>query len=437
MTNQFPRDFLWGTATAAHQVEGDNQLNDWWAWEQVPGHIRNGDRSGDANDHYRRFDADFALLARLGQNAHRLSLEWSRIEPAPGQFSTETIAHYRQVLGSLRAHGLEPMVTLHHFTNPAWFAQLAGWESPDAPAHFARYVARMIDELGDAVQFWITINEPTVLAYQSYLKGDWPPGYRSLAAAGRVLGNLLRGHWLAFEQIKTRAPHSQVGLAHHVRLFDPDRWWAPFDRLVAVVYHRLFNLGVVRALETGRLTWFQRRFTRGGHGPRHSQDFLGLNYYTRDRLRFSPRNRAEFFATRVIPAGVPRSDLGWEIYPEGMHRTVRGFAEARLPIYVTENGIADADDHQRPAYLVDHLRAIRRAMTEGAQVKGYFHWTCFDNFEWSEGYAAKFGLMDRDRRIRPSGELYAEICRTGSLPASGPPPAAPPEPMPPREPERR
>jgi beta-glucosidase len=204
-----------------------------------------------------------------------------------------------------------------------------------------------------------------------------------------------------------------------------------------VVYNRLFNLGLLRALETGRLTWFQRRFTGSAHGPRRSQDFLGLNYYTRDRLRFSPRNRAEFFATRVIPAGVPRSDLGWEIYPEGMYRTLRGFAEARLPIYVTENGIADADDHLRPAYLVDHLRAVGRAITEGAQVKGYFHWTCFDNFEWGEGYAAKFGLMDRDRRIRPSGQLYAQICRTGSLPASVPTPTVPPEPAPPRAPELR
>ncbi len=437
MTDQFPRDFLWGTATAAHQVEGDNRLNDWWAWEQVPGHIRNGDRSGDANDHYRRFDTDFALLAQLGQNAHRLSLEWSRIEPAPGQFSAEAIAHYRHVLASLRAHGLEPMVTLHHFTNPAWLAQQAAWESPDAPAHFARFVGRVVDELGDAVRFWVTINEPTVLAYQGYVKGDWPPGYRNLAAAGRVLANLVRAHWLAFEQIKARAPQSQVGLAHHVRLFDPDRGWAPFDRLIAIVYNRLFNLGVLRALETGRLTWFQRRFTEGSHGPRHSQDFLGLNYYTRDRLRFSPRDRAEFFATRVIPAGTPRSDLGWEIYPDGMYRTLRGFAQARLPIYITENGIADANDHLRPAYLVDHLRAVARAIAQGAQVRGYFHWTCFDNFEWGEGYAAKFGLMDRDRRIRPSGQLYAEICRTGLLPASVPPPTAPPDPEPPRAPELR
>jgi len=437
MTDRFPDGFLWGTATASHQVEGDNRLNDWWAWEQVAGHIRNGDRSGEANDHYRRFDDDFRLLAQLSQNAHRFSLEWSRIEPVAGQFSSEAIHHYRQVLESLHRHGLEPMVTLHHFTNPVWFAQQAGWESPDAPGHFARYVGHVIAELGDMARFWVTINEPTVIAYQSYLKGEWPPGRRSLNTAGRVLGNLIRGHWLAFEQIKARAQGSQVGLAHHIRLFDPDREWPPLDRLVAALYNRLFNLGVLRALERGRLTWFQRRFSREAKGPRRSQDFLGLNYYTRDRLRFSPRNRAEFFATRVVPAGAPRSDMGWEVYPQGLHRTLMGLASARLPIYITENGIADADDHLRPAFLVDHLRAALRAIDDRAPLRGYFHWTCFDNFEWAEGYTAKFGLMDRDRGLRPSGRLYAQICRTGFVPPTAPGPSVPPEPSPPQEPEPR
>lgn len=437
MTERFPEGFLWGTATAAHQVEGDNRLNDWWAWEQVAGHIRNGDRSAQANDHYHRFDADFGLLAQLSQNAHRLSLEWSRIEPVAGQFSSEAIEHYRQVLESLRTHGLEPMVTLHHFTNPVWFAQRAGWETPDAPAHFARYVGRVITELGDLARFWITLNEPTVIAYQSYLKGEWPPGARSLPAAGRVLGNLIRAHWQAFEQIKAHAPASQVGLAHHVRLFDPGRPWAPLDRMLAVLYNRLFNQGVLRALATGRLTWFQRRFSEGASGPRPSQDFLGVNYYTRDRLRFSPRNRAELFATRMVPAGAPRSDLGWEVYPQGLYRTLVDLASARLPIYITENGIADADDDLRPAFLVDHLRATLRAIGDGAPVHGYFHWTCFDNFEWAEGYAARFGLMDRDRSLRPSGELYAQICRTGTLPPIAPRPIAPPEPSWPRDPEPR
>jgi beta-glucosidase len=431
MTDRFPAGFLFGTATAAHQVEGDNRLNDWWAWEQEPGRVRNGDRSGEANDHYRRFDADFTLLQELSQNAHRLSLEWSRIEPAPGEFSAEAIEHYRRVLGSLRAHGLEPMVTMHHFTNPTWFAALGGWDNPDAPAGFARYVQRVIGELGDLAQLWVTINEPTVIAYQGYLKGDWPPGRRDLAAAGRVIGNLIRAHWLAFEQIKARSTTSQVGLAHHIRLFDAARNWAPPDQVVAAVYNRLFNQGILRALDAGRLTWFQRRFTHGS-GPRHSQDFLGLNYYTRDRVRFSPRNRAEFYATRVLSAGAQRSDLGWEIYPDGMRRSLRLFTRFRLPIYVTENGIADADDHLRPAYIVDHLRAVLRAMSEGAPVRGYFHWTCFDNFEWAEGYGARFGLMDRERRIKPSGRLYAEICRTGSLPVSGPRPIARWEPESPR-----
>jgi beta-glucosidase len=428
---RFPQGFLWGTATAAHQVEGGNHANDWWAWEQASGHIKNGDRSDPACDHYRRFESDFDLLRSLNQNAHRFSLEWSRIEPTPGEFSTAAIEHYALVLQALRRRGMEPMVTIHHFTNPTWIAAAGGWESPETAEHFARYAEHVVDELGGLARHWVTINEPTVIAYQGYVKGEWPPGKRDLGAAARTLVTLLRGHWLAFERIKARHPEMQIGLAHHLRVFDPARPYLPLDRGVAAAFNRVFNETMLRSLRRGRLVF---PLTRAGKasGPAPSQDFIGLNYYTRELVRFNRHYGGELFGQRVLPLDAPLSDLGWEVYPEGFYRTLLGLRRERLPVVVTENGIADAADRLRPEYLLSHARAMLRALAAGVPLRGYFHWTCFDNFEWAEGYSAKFGLIGCDpktqlRQPRPSARLYAEICRTNEIPASVELPPAPPD----------
>jgi beta-glucosidase len=419
-SGRFPESFLWGTATAAHQVEGGNHANDWWAWEQVPGHIKNGDRSDPACGHYESFATDFDLLRSLNQNAHRLSVEWSRIEPAPGEFSSTALAHYRDVLGALRDRGMEPLVTLHHFTNPTWIADAGGWEAPETAEYFARFAQRVADELGDLARSWITINEPTVIAYQGYIRGEWPPGKRNLRAAVRALVNLLRGHWMAYARVKERHPGLQLGLAHHLRAFDPARLFAPQDRVVAAAFNRVFNETMLRSLRLGRLVFPLTRAGRAS-GPRHSQDFIGLNYYTRELVKFNRRYRAELFGERVVPVGAARSDLGWELYPDGLYRTLLWLRREQLPIYVTENGIADRNDAMRPEYLLTHVDAMRRAIEAGAAVRGYFHWTCFDNFEWAEGYAAKFGLIacdpvTQERRLRPSARLYAQICLTNQVP---------------------
>jgi beta-glucosidase len=425
---QFPDGFFWGTATAAHQVEGGNTSNDWWQWEQVPGHIKNGDTSELACDHWNRFRSDFDLLRSLHQNAHRLSLEWSRIEPSPGQFSKAAIEHYRQVLEALRERNMEPVVTIHHFTNPSWIGSGGGWENDLTAERFANFASRVTDEFHELARYWITINEPTVIAYQGYVRGDWPPGKRyDLGRVGRVLGTLMRGHWLAYERIKSRHPELQLGLAHHLRVFDPARPWMPLDRAVAAAFQRIFNGTVLQTLRRGRLVFPLRGRTRG---PAPSQDFMGVNYYTRELVRFNRRYGAELFGERMLPASAPRSDLGWEIYPDGLYRTLRSLRRDKMPILITENGIADAKDSQRPEFLVTHLQAVHRAIAEGLPVRGYFHWTAFDNFEWAEGYSAKFGLIacepsTQQRRVRPSGRLYAEICRENALPISAELPRAP------------
>jgi len=426
---RFPADFLWGTATAAHQVEGGNHANDWWAWEAEPGHIKNGDRSDPACDQYRRFPEDFALLRQLHQNAHRLSLEWSRIEPRPGEFSSGAITHYADVLRALRAVGMRPVVTLHHFTNPTWIAEAGGWEAPETAERFATFADRMMVELGDLAGDWVTINEPTVVAYQGFVRGEWPPGRRSMGAAARVLVTLLRGHWLAYERMKHRHPDARIGLAHHLRIFDPARRFAPQDNLVALAFQRIFNETILRSLREGRLAF---PLTRAGKasGPRPSQDFIGLNYYTRELVRFNHRYRGELFGERVIKDGLVRSDLDWEVYPEGLYRTLLWLRRERLPIMVLENGIADREDALRPEFVRSHARAMLRALDAGVPLRGYFHWTCFDNFEWAEGYSARFGLIANDlttqeRRLRPSAHVFAELCRTGAVPPSVEPRPAP------------
>jgi beta-glucosidase len=428
---RFPDGFLWGSATAAHQVEGGNHGNDWWAWEEIPGHIKNGDRSDPACDHYRRFAADFDLLKSLHQNAHRLSLEWSRIEPQPGEYSATAIAHYRDVLTALRNRGMEPVVTLHHFTNPAWIARAGGWEAAETAERFARFAERVTDEFAELVRLWVTINEPTVIAYQGFVRGEWPPGKHDLGTAARVLVTLLRGHWLAYERIKSRHPALQLGLAHHLRIFDPARPYLPQDRAVAAAFTRVFNETILRSLRLGRLVF---PLTRAGRatGPAQSQDFIGLNYYTRELVRFNHRYRAELFGQRVLAGGAARSDLDWELYPEGLYRTLIGLKREGLPVLITENGIADAGDQLRPDFLLTHAAAMLRAIDEGVPLRGYFHWTSFDNFEWAEGYGAKFGLigcdpLTQERRPRPSARLYAEICRRNALPISVELPPAPPD----------
>jgi beta-glucosidase len=416
----FPRGFLWGTATASHQVEGGNDQNDWWAWEQQGGRIRDGSTSGQACDHYRRYREDFELFASLGQNAHRLSLEWSRIEPYPGQFDPDAVRHYRDVLEELRKRGMEPVVTLHHFTNPRWLADRGGWETPEVVDAFARYVTRAVEAFGDLTRYWVTINEPVVYATMGYLSGQWPPGKLSPSLLVRVLHHMILAHARAARIIHDSSPRRdvQVGVAHHVRIFDPYRPVLPGDHFVARLGELFFNRAVLLALLDGR---FRFPFGRGRvPDGADSLDFVGVNYYSREMATFDLRRRESYFGSFFAHPKRPQTAAGWEIYPEGVYRVLKFLTPFNKPILITENGVADERDELRPAFLVSHLAQIHRAMREGAPVGGYFHWSALDNFEWAEGLRLRFGLVQVDyesfrRTVKPSGELYARICAAGGI----------------------
>ncbi|HEU4335663.1 MAG TPA: family 1 glycosylhydrolase, partial [Candidatus Eisenbacteria bacterium] len=296
-----PAPFLWGVGTSAHQVEGGNDRNDWWDWEQRPGAIHGGARSGDACLHWQRFESDLDLVRALGLNAYRFSVEWSRLEPEAGAYDDAALAHYRAVAAACRARGLEPVVTLHHFTNPRWFAALGGWETPANLPHFARFARWAGAGLGDLVDRWITVNEPEVLGFYGYDSGIWPPGVSDRARALAVIANLLEAHALAAHALRDADRQDAdgdgkaaiVGAAKHWVLLEPRRAWHPLDRIAAAAQHRVFNEAVVRALAGGPIDFSipgVRPVRRRVDALAGSSDFLGVNYYTRWMVSLAGKN---------------------------------------------------------------------------------------------------------------------------------------------------
>jgi beta-glucosidase len=389
--NDFP-PFLWGTATASHQVEGGNR-NDWTLWEDA-GRIKRQEKSGQASGHWERAESDFSLFAELGANAYRFSVEWSRVEPRQGEFDAEALSKYRQMVQQMRDQGMEPCLTLHHFTLPQWFAMAGGFLQPDGPRMFLRYVRRVVETMGYLVRLYVTINEPMVYAVNSYLYGVWPPGQHSLARTLRVSNQLIVAHKGAYHLIKKLQPEALVGLAHHINLFEP---WStsPGDVVLARKLHHLFNRRVIRAV--GNL-----------------QDYIGINYYTRSFSTilqpFTPRSSRSENGSH---AELGLTDMGWDIYPEGLEQALLEAKAFNRPILITENGISTPDDALRIRYLDAHLDAMHRAMKKGANVRGYFYWSALDNFEWDEGFAPRFGLIEvnydtMERVMRKSAYHYRD-----------------------------
>ena len=406
---QFPDGFLWGTSSAAHQVEGDNRNNDWWEYEQKPGNIANGDTSEIACDHYHRYREDFALLRELNQNTHRLSIEWSRVEPNEREFDARQIRHYRDVLSDLREQQIEPMLTLHHFTNPLWFVRKGGWVEKGSAHAFMPFVHKVVDELGDLVNLWCTINEPVIYATNGWLTGNFPPGRKGdLTSIYRVTGNMRKAHEMAYEAIKRRVPDARVGLSHHKFLFLPASN-RPQDRFAAGTAQAVLDRWPVAP---------------GQFKPvvEASCDYVGIAHYWGQAAAFDARRPKDQFIRRFNPPGVPLTDMGWGSNARWMRQVLNELKPLRKPVYITENGIATGEDATREAYLKDILEQVRLAIDDGVDVRGYFHWTNMDNFEWSRGYHPKFGLIgvDRtrvtlDRTIKPSGRLYSRIAKANAL----------------------
>jgi beta-glucosidase len=455
----FPEGFTFGVAVAAQQVE-HQQPSDWTVFERRaaaegltstgdrpgvarPGHIHALDRWPDEvqrrkTDFDLRFDQDFAALAALGLNAYRFSVDWARLFPRPGMTAPDSagVDFYRRVIASLKAHGLTPHVTLFHFSTPVWFWEEVdgkrGWERPDALQQWGRFVDAVVAAYGAEVSDWCTLNEPMVYVFNGYLEGIFPPLERRgrPAAVAPVVARLLEAHSLAYRALHDdaarRGQRIRVGLTQHTRAFEPWRNWSPLDRLAAGFVQQAFIWDVLDAIESGSYAMANTDYRAEIPGLKGSQDYVGINYYGRFYVEMGLGQLATGPTIHFNDPGDPAettNDLGWAIHPRGFSDVL---AEAhrryRKPILVLENGTADsaANDRRRQAYLVSHLREVWHATHDlGVDVQGYFHWSALDNFEWAEGFEARFGLFAVDyandfaRTARPSAALYGGIVREG------------------------
>ncbi|MCL4806189.1 MAG: family 1 glycosylhydrolase [Thermoanaerobaculia bacterium] len=416
----FPdRPRLFGVAVSHYQVEGDDPC-DWTDWEAA-GRTRGGP-CGRAAGSWQRYEEDAAAAAALGANALRFSVSWSRVEPRRGEFDEAALQRYARLVARLAALGLEPVVTLLHYTHPRWFHAETPWTSTASVEAFARFASRVARALGPTARCWTVLNEPFVLVLGGYLDGQVPPGLSSSRDAARALDHLLAAHEAAAARIREAVPGAAIGVAHNMMGFVPERPGSPFDRLLVGVADRFYNRVLLDAFGTGRWSAWLPPFTRlSGRRPGlpDSLDFFGVNYYSRLHLRFlGDGGRLGSYAYRD-PLGRGLTDNGWEVVPEAFLPLLRQAATLGKPLLVTENGLADAADAKRSAYLESHVAVVRAAEAEGLPIHGYLHWSLVDNYEWLDGWEPRFGLLELDRetlarRERPSAETFRRLA-AGSL----------------------
>lgn len=402
----FPQNFLWGAATSAYQVEGGNSNCDWWLWEKESA-LK--DVSGNACRHYEFYKQDFDLAKLLNHNAHRLSIEWSRIEPKEDEFSSLEISHYKEVIAALKERNIEPVVTLHHFTNPLWFSNLGGWLNKKSSFYFLRYARNIVEALGDNVHYWITINEPSVYIYYSYILGAWPPQQKSILKASQVQNNMAVSHIKAYKLIhsiyKNKGfPAPSVSVSMNMQVFTSCRQTL-LNKLAVYLRDKIYNRSFLDAI------------------IRHNAlDFIGLNYYSRtvvDVKKWGASNLFFDICTENHPA-LKKNDMGWDIYPQGLSQLLLSLKKYKLPVFITENGICTSDDALRWEFIREHLKSIFYSIGKGVNVMGYLYWSLMDNFEWDKGFYPRFGLIEVDyntykRAIRKSAEKFASVCKSGML----------------------
>jgi beta-glucosidase len=389
---RFPDGFLWGTATSAHQVEGGNWNSDWWAWEHTPGSPCS-EASGDACDQWHRYPDDVRLLAQLGFGAYRFSVEWARVEPEEGEWSLAALDHYRRVAAACRAEGVEPVVTLHHFSLPRWVAARGGFTDAATAGRFARYAERVARHLRGVAGRICTINEPNIVTAFGHEVGLFPPGLRDPDARTRADETMKAAHRAAVPAVKAALPGVPVGLCLSMNEYQAE----PGGEA---------HLQAERA----RMEDQYLELARG-------DDFIGVQTYTRQR--FGPEGMLP------PPPGARLTQMPYEYWPQALEATIRRAWDVTrgTPVLVTEHGIATDDDAERIAFVTAGLHGVQRCLADGIPVLGYTYWSLLDNFEWIFGYKMRFGLVDVDRTTqrrapKPSAAWLGAIARANALPAS-------------------
>ena len=409
----FPPDFQWGVATSAFQLEGSPHA-DWTNWDAIL-----SDKPG-ITGHYDLYKEDLALLKYLGVNAYRFSIEWSRIQPREDAWDHEAVAHYQDIIDILRGYGIEPMVTLHHFTNPLWFTAKYPWHEEGSVEKFTAYVERLVSEMR-GVKYWITFNEPYVILLGGYLEGCTPPGVRDAGKAFAALKNIFTCHGRAYDIIHGRDPNAQVSIAHNMSVFAPWKKWNPLDRLLKKTANFFYNHSIINAFQTGVFV-VKFPFARAVEIAvpiKDKLDFFGVNYYTRIHLRFNPFKKMGVELRHLDLDGHGLTNIGWEVHPRGLEKVLRYASRLNLPLIITENGIATHDAQRKADYLKRHVDVLERCLRSGLDVRGYYCWTLIDNYEWLQGLDARFGLYRVDfstlKRIpTPAATYYAYLISSRS-----------------------
>jgi len=398
----FPDGFIWGVATAGHQIEGNNVFSDWYTWEHQ-GKVKNGDTSDIACGSWENLGRDIEAVKSLGVKAYRFSVEWARIEPKANRFEESALERYGNFCKALIENGVQPILTLNHFVLPQWFSDMGGWENRENLRYFRRFVSKIVQYMGRFIHYWVSVNEPNVYAVMSYLMGEWPPEIKDMSRAMKVLSNLLFAHGEAYDAIKEFFPTSMVGAAINMMPFFPLRKLHPGDRLVSNYLDRVYNYSYLDSLLKGKLV---KPLGNGEAAPEISSklDFIGINYYTRIFVKYSKP-----LPEIAVGNEFEKTEMGYEFFPQGIEDVIlKAYKRYQLPIIITENGIADASDTRRWEYIEKALTGVRNAMEKGARVFGYMYWSLMDNFEWKEGYSMKFGLYETVQKtleLKPRGSV--------------------------------
>lgn len=407
------KDFLWGVATSAFQLEGSSHA-DWASWDSILS------SNPDVTNHYLLYKKDLDLLNELGVNSYRFSIEWSRIQPKENTWNAEAVAHYQEIVDILIENNIEPMITLHHFTHPLWFIKKYPWHEDSCVRKFLDFAERIITEIR-GVRYWITFNEPYVLLLGGYLEGCMPPGIRDATAALKALENILICHGKVFDFIHSRTPDAMVSVAHNMAALAPWMRWNPLDRLLSKIAKYFYNHSLLDAFLTGSLH-IKFPFSKAIEIEvpiKDKLDFFGVNYYTRVHIRFNPFKKMGIELRNRDIDGYGLTDMGWEIHPRGLEKVLRYALKLKVPLIITENGIATRNARKKIRFMKAHVDVLERCIKNGMDVRGYFYWSLIDNYEWLQGLDARFGLYNVDfdtleRKPTDAATYYSYLIKSRS-----------------------
>ena len=401
-----PKGFLIGAATAAHQVEGNNTHIDYCAQEHME-YTSFNEPSGAACDHYNRYEEDIRLMAEAGLNAYRFSIEWARIEPQPGVFDENEIAHYRKVLECCRANGVEPIVTMHHFTSPRWLIEQGGWEAEATVERFARYCRYVVEQLGDLFTYVCTINEANMGLQIAAITKRYKQMMKAQSAEGKVQVGINLGDTLKERMKKQAAENRKIFGTPNPQVFVSSR--TPEGDLLVMKAHQAAKAAmkaVKPELQIGiTLSLHDIQSLPGGEeaaAREWEEEFMHYLPYIRDDDFFGVQNYTRTLmgpdGSLPVPDGAETTQMGYEFYPQALGHVIRTVHKSLpIPLIVTENGVAVSDDSRRVAFIEEALRGVDSCIEDGIPVKGYMYWSLLDNFEWQKGFSVTFGLIAVDR----------------------------------------